>query len=442
MQNISFKSFIIVSLTLFSMFFGAGNFIFPPSLGFQSGANTSIAILAFCLTAVLFPILGIAAVAKSNGLQNLASRVSYKFALVFIIAMLLIIGPLFAMPRAANMPYEIAIKPFLGEFGTTSWIPLFIYSVIYFIINWALSRNSTKMVDTLGRILTPALLILIVALVAAAIINPMHSGELTAATGAWAVHPISTGIVEGYQTMDALAALNFGLVVLITFRNLGVTEEKSIVKYTILSGFVAGFILMAIYIALSYVGASLGASNLAAGIDPKNGAMQLSVATNALFGKFGIVILGVSVFLACLTTTIGLTCAISEYFVGITKIPYKAWIIIVSVFASIVANLGLTAIINYAVPFLFIIYPIALCLIVLSLLDDIVNGDKFTYVLTVSVVFVLSLVRTFHTQFDIQIPFITKLFQENLPFYDGGFEWVIPAVICAVIGSIIASTRR
>ncbi|QKF64115.1 branched-chain amino acid transport system II carrier protein [Campylobacter corcagiensis] len=439
MQNISFKSFIIVSLTLFSMFFGAGNFIFPPSLGFQAGVNTSVAIIAFCLTAVLFPILGIAAVAKSNGLQNLASRVSYKFALVFIIAMLLIIGPLFAMPRAANMPYELAIKPFLGEF--TSFLPLFIYSVVYFIINWALSINSTKMVDMLGKFLTPLLLLLIVVLVLAAIINPMHTGEFAAASGEWANHAVSKGVVEGYQTMDALAALNFGLVVLITFRKLGVNDEKSIVKYTILSGFVAGFILMTIYIALSYVGASIGASGLISEVNP-NGATILSAATNALFGRFGIVILGVSVFLACLTTTVGLTCAISEYFVSITKIPYKTWIIIVSVFASIVANLGLSAIISYAVPFLFIIYPIALCLIVLSLLDDIVNGDRFTYVLTVGVVFVISLVRTFDTQFDINFPIVTELFKTYLPFYDGGFEWVIPAVVCAVIGSIRASTKR
>lgn len=442
MQNISFKSFIIVSLTLFSMFFGAGNFIFPPSLGFQAGVNTSVAILAFCLTAVLFPILGIAAVAKSNGLQNLAGRVSYRFALVFIIAMLLIIGPLFAMPRAANMPYEIAIVPFLGEFGKTSFLPLFIYSVVYFIINWALSRNSTKMVDTLGRFLTPVLLILIVVLVFAAIVNPVHSGEFVAATGDWANHAISKGVVEGYQTMDALAALNFGLVVLITFRSLGVNDEKSIVKYTILSGFVAGFILMIIYVSLSYVGASIGASGLILEEANPNGATILSVATDALFGKFGIVILGVSVFLACLTTTVGLTCAISEYFVSITKIPYKVWIIIVSVFASVVANLGLSAIISYAVPFLFIIYPIALCLIVLSLLDDIVNGDRFTYVLTVSVVFVISLVRTFDTQFNIDFPIITNIFEKYLPFYDGGFEWVIPAVICAVVGSIRASTKR
>lgn len=437
MEKIDLKSFTVVSLTLFSMFFGAGNFIFPPFLGNTAGTATPIAIIAFCLTAVVFPVLGIAACAKAHGMHNLASRVSYKFSIVFSISLLLIIGPGFAIPRAANMPYELAIVPFLSKEAASSFMSLFIYSVAYFIINWALARNPTKMVATLGKILTPILLLLIAFLVVSSIINPMHTGAFLEPRGDYATNPIAAGILEGYQTMDALASLSFGLVILLIFKRLGVESRKTVVNGTIKAGVVAGILLGAIYISLSY----LGASSAALIPNPKNGAEILAVATEYFYGKFGVIIFGVSIYLACLTTTVGLTSAISEYFITISKIEYKHWIIIWSVISSLVANIGLTAIINYAVPFLGIIYPLALTLIVLSLLNDFLRSDKFTYRLTCYVVLFISLIGTFDRSFEFQIPLFTDIIS-YLPLYKAGLEWVIPAIISLIIGSIILIKKR
>ncbi|NLY03231.1 MAG: branched-chain amino acid transport system II carrier protein, partial [Campylobacter sp.] len=422
MKKIDFKSFSVVSLTLFAMFFGAGNFIFPPFLGNTAGTSTPIAILAFCLTAVVFPVLGIAACAKASGMHNLASRVSRKFAMVFGIGLLLIIGPIFAIPRAANMPYELAIKPFLSTDLSGSLIPLFIYSVTYFIINWALSINPTKMISTLGKILTPILLVLILLLITSSIINPMHSGAILEPRGGYAINPIATGILEGYQTMDALASLSFGLVILLTFKRIGISDNKVIINATIKAGVLAGILLAIIYISLSYIGVS--SAHLIP--NPQNGAEILTVATNYFYGKWGVIIFGISIFLACITTTVGLTCAISEYFVNMSKISYKTWIVIWSLLSSLIANIGLTAIINYAVPFLGIIYPLALTLIVLSLMNDFLRSDKFTYRLTCYTVLTVSLIGTLDRNFDITLPILTKVFSK-LPLYVQSLEWILPA---------------
>ncbi|NLK66007.1 MAG: branched-chain amino acid transport system II carrier protein [Campylobacteraceae bacterium] len=436
MKEISLKQLIVVSLTLFSMFFGAGNFIFPVFLGYLAGSSTPLAITAFCLTAVLFPILGIAAVAKSNGLHNLASRISPKFALIFTISLLLIIGPIFAIPRAANMPFELAIKPFLSE--NLGSLALFIYSIIFFIINWALSQNPTKMVATLGQILTPILLVLILVLFGAAIFMPLHDAPFLEASGVYETHLISTSILEGYQTMDALASLSFGLVIILTFKRLGIKNQDAIVKGTIKAGLFAGVLLFCIYAMLSYVGASSAVSLVQ---NPNNGAEILTLATHFWFGNYGIIIFGIAMFLACLTTTIGLTCAISEYFASITKIEYKQWIIIWSVISSLIANVGLTAIISYAVPFLGIIYPLALSLIVLALLDARLNEDKFTYSLVIYVVFAISLVSTLDKSFGLTIPVLAKLVS-FLPLYSADLEWVIPALLCLGFGIFSIDKRR
>lgn len=433
MQKIGFKSLLIISLTLFSMFFGAGNFIFPPFIGSLAGDNTFLAMFGFCLTAVIFPILGIAAIAKSDGLYNLASRISPAFAIIFSVCLLMIIGPLFAIPRAGTMPFEIAVVPFLSENLKNSYMPLFVYSIIYFVINWYLCQNPSKMIETLGKILTPVLIALIFVLFIAAILNPMDNGSFLPASGKFAEHPIMNGVLEGYQTMDALASLNFGLLVLVAYRSLGITDEKAIVSATIKAGVIAGLILMTMYIVLSYV----GASSAAMFPNPENGARILSNSANYLFGKYGIVILGTSIALACLTTTVGLICAISEYFDGVTKINYKTWVFIWCVLSSAMANLGLTAIIKYAIPFLNVIYPIALTLIILSLLNVIFKSNKTIYSWTIYTVFIISFVGVLDKSFHINYTGIFSF----LPFYEQNFEWVLPGII-AVFGSFLMVFRK
>ncbi|PSM52259.1 branched-chain amino acid transport system II carrier protein [Campylobacter blaseri] len=423
MQKVSSKSLILISLTLFSMFFGAGNFIFPPFIGSLAGENTLLAMAGFCLTAVVFPILGIAAIARSGGLYSLASRISPRFAIIFSVCLLMIIGPLFAIPRAGNMPFEIAIVPFLSEGLQNSYLPLFIYSIIYFVINWFLCQNPSSMIETLGKILTPMLIVLILTMFIAVLINPMHVGEFSQPIGNYAKFPIITGVLEGYQTMDALASLNFGLLVLAAYRSLGVTNEKAVVSATIKAGVIAGAILMTMYMILSYIGASsMGTFGV-----QETGASILSNSANFLFGKYGILIFGTAIGLACLTTTVGLISSISEYFESITKIKYKTWVSIWSALSALMANLGLVAIIKYAIPFLGVIYPLALTLIILSLLNGLFKSNKIIYSWTIYVVLIISLFGTFDKSFHITGAGIFSF----LPFYEQGLEWVVPAIIVA-----------
>ncbi len=496
MSHISKRAFIAIALMLFSMFFGAGNFIFPPFLGSQAGSSTHIAIFAFCLTAVLFPVLGIAAFAKANGLYNLASRVSHRFAIIHSVALLLIIGPLFAIPRAGNMPFELTIKPFLETDLQISWMPLFIYSIVYFIINYFLCQNLTRIIEALGKILTPLLLILITVLFIAAFINPMHEGAVLEPIAGYETAPIIKGVLEGYQTMDALASLSFGLVVLLAFRKIGVEDERSVVKYTIGAGVLAGIILAAIYLMLAYVGmhsfglfkfsgnldemikvfengtklyilegsnphllalynmpdvlnnAELLKSELAAVYQsgatifmaPQNGAEILVNVTNHLFGSFGNIVLGTTIGLACLTTTVGLISAASEYFASLTSIKYRSWVIIWCVISSIIANAGLTQIIQYGVPILGVIYPISLVFIVLSLVNGIIKSDKVIYNVTAYVTLIISVIHTLQYSFGLKIPLIADLFA-FLPFYSGGLGWVIPALIAMVVCYIFRKSK-
>ena len=159
----------------------------------------------FCLTAVLLPVLGVAALARAKGLRHLVNRVDPIFGVIFIVLLYLSIGPLFAIPRAANMPFDIAIRQYVGN-DIQIW--LFVYLVIYFGLNYYICLNPTKLVDILGRYLTPILLILIIALFVAALIHPM--GDFGSASGGYVKQAAASGFIDGYQTMDALASLAFG----------------------------------------------------------------------------------------------------------------------------------------------------------------------------------------------------------------------------------------
>ncbi|MCI6988090.1 MAG: branched-chain amino acid transport system II carrier protein [Campylobacter sp.] len=439
-MKISKTAFFTIGLTLFSMFFGAGNFIFPPYLASQAGSNTLIATLSFCITAVLFPVLGIAALAKANGLYNLSKRVDKIFAVLFPIALLLIIGPIFAIPRAANVPFEISIKPFLPGNLSENSLSLLVYSVIYFVINYLVCIKPSKIIHILGKILTPMLLLVIVALFIATLFNPMHSGNFASPDPAskWAISPITSGIIEGYQTMDTLAALAFGLIVLVSYRAMGIRNRKLIIKSTIGAGLIAGVILAIIYVMLAYVGVSSAGTFP----NPQNGAEILVNSTNFLFGKFGNIILAIGITLACLTTTIGLITSISEYFASMSdKINYKQWVLIWAVISSLMANFGLNKIIDYAVPVLYIIYPAALSLIALSLLNNYLRSNKLIYASTVYVAMGVSVVNMVDNLYKIKIPFLGDIC-EFFPLYSDGMAWVIPTILICLISSGIAYLKE
>lgn len=322
MEKLTFKNRILIGLTLFSMFFGAGNLIFPPYLGAQAGNHVWAALTGFALSAIGLPVLGVAAVALSDGLRNLAQKVHPVFASAFTILMYLSIGPFLAIPRTAGTSYEMAAAPFLNT-GADSRLFLAIYSIGFFAIATLLALKPDKLTDRLGKILGPLLLVLIGVVFIGC---QMHSGNGYGETiGNYQKHPVVEGFLYGYQTMDTIAALNFGIIISMNIRTKGVKKESSVIKETIFSGMITGLLLLAVYSALAQVGAVAGARF---GVG-ENGAGTLSQMMGYLYGSGGKIILGAIFFIACLNTCTGLLSCCSEYFYTLwPKISYRKWVLI------------------------------------------------------------------------------------------------------------------
>lgn len=428
-MKLSKKELVLISFMLFSLFFGAGNLIFPPFLGQSAGNMMPIAIAGFLLTAVILPVLGVVVVAKCDGLDKLAGKVNHKFALIFTIVVYLSIGPGLGIPRAASVPFEMAISPLLPD-GSNISIFMFLYSFVFFMIALWLALTPNKLVERIGKFLTPSLLTLIVLL----FVGYLFKGEYDVglASGDYSHNAFIKGFLEGYNTMDTIAALNFGLVISITLRSFQLEDKKDIIRYTIIGGIFAGCILSGIYLMLSYVG--MGVSGV---IEPvSNGALILRYVVNDIYGYAGSLLLAAIFTLACLTTCVGLINSISSYFSTLFKrISYKAWVFIIVGFSFLVCNQGLDAILSLSVPVLNAIYPISIVLIVLGLFDQYFKNNKMIYPVTIALTAIVSLVYVLGT-FNITLGFITNI-MHLLPLYSMGMGWVSVAFVSIILCSII-----
>ena len=429
MKNLSKKDLVLVSLMLFSLFFGAGNLIFPPFLGQAAGSATWIAMAGFFITAVGFPVLGVIAVAKSGGLYLLAKRVHPVFAAVFTVLIYLSIGPGLGIPRAGSLPFEMAVAPYLPE-GVSVKLSLFLFTLVFFAIAYWLSLSPAKLVDRMGKVLTPTLLLLILVIFIASIFRPL--GGYGEATGEYMTSPFVKGFLEGYLTMDTIAALNFGIVIALAIKSRGVTDDKLVVSNSIKAGVIAGSLLIAIYAVLGHLGATSGGKFGAT----ENGAQTLTNVITYIFGKPGAVLLAVIFTLACLTTCVGLITSCSQYFATLTsKVSYKGFVRILAVLSMGIANMGLTQILSISVPVLNAIYPIAIMLIVLGMMNKLFNGNTIAYRLTILFTGVVSIVDALG-QVGIRVGVVTRLF-EKLPLYPQGLGWVVPAMLGLILGLIL-----
>lgn len=419
-MKLSKKNLVMISFMLFSLFFGAGNLIFPPLLGQQSGSNTFLSVIGFLITAVILPILGVIVVGKFGGLTELARRVDKRFAILFTLLIYISIGPGLGIPRAGSVPFEMAISPYLNENSNlTIW--MIVYTTIFFLIVLWLCLNPGKLVKRIGTILTPSLLILIVVLFISFLFN--FDKSVDEPLELYQNSPFLQGFIDGYQTMDTIAALNFGLVISITLSNLGVKEEKGIVKYTIVAGIFAGVILTLVYIML----AMMGTSTSGVYSDDPNGAIILRKIMNDLFGGFGAFFLAAIFTLACLTTCVGLTNSISSYFSKIfTKISYKKWVIIITIVSFLICNLGLNMILSVSVPVLNAIYPVSIVLIILGLLDKYIKKLKYTYKLCIYSTLFISTLYAVDELFN--LGFVSDILA-YIPLYSQGFGWVIVCIV-------------
>jgi LIVCS family branched-chain amino acid:cation transporter len=425
-NNLSKKDLVFISLMLFSLFFGAGNLIFPPFLGQLAGNVTWISMLGFFVTAVGFPVLGVIAVAKSGGLHTLAERVNPLFASIFTVLIYLSIGPCLGIPRAGSLPFEMAISPYLPQ-SVSKPLALFIFTLVFFSIAYWISLTPAKLVDRMGKILTPTLLILISLIFIATIFKPL--GSYGIATEEYINSPFVKGFLEGYLTMDTIAALNFGIVIALAIKSKGIKEEKAIISASVKAGIIAGILLIVIYSILAHLGASSGGRFGAT----ENGAQTLTNIMSYIFGKPGAVLLAVIFTLACITTCVGLITSCSQYFSTLTsKLSYKNWVRILSISSMILANMGLTKILAISVPVLNAIYPIAIVLIVLAMIDKLFRGSTAVYGLTILFTGIVSIFDALG-QVGMEFGFIINLFNK-LPLYSEGLGWVVPALIGIILG--------
>ena len=433
MKNIMgfIKENLAVGLLLFALFLGAGNIIFPPLLGQQAGENMIPAMIGFLITGVGLPLLAIVAVAKAGGdLQLLANRVGPVFGLLFTSVVYLAIGPFFAVPRTGSVSYEIGIAPFLPEGLTNHWAPLLITSILFYTLILYLALNPTKLVDRVGKILTPVLLFVILMLAAKSFISPMGSaGE---AVGSYINNPLSEGFIQGYLTMDVLGALVFGIVILNALRGMGMHDTKKQVRTTIFAGIVAAIGLAFVYVSLGQIGNT--SVHVIGAFD--NGGNIIAKSAEVLYGKFGSVILSTTILLACISTAVGLLTANAQFFNRLfPKISYQTFIVIFTLFSVVITNFGLATIINSSLPVLLIIYPLSMVLMVLSLADNLYKGGRIVYILALIPTFFVSLYDGLK-QMGIRIPFYENIL-DILPFYNQSLGWLVPAIVGAAIGFII-----
>ncbi|WP_102283513.1 branched-chain amino acid transport system II carrier protein [Ottowia massiliensis] len=420
-----------VGLMLFALFFGAGNLIFPAFLGQQAGSNWLSAMSGFLLTGAGLPLLGVIAIGYSGSrdVQDLASRVTPWYGVAFAAVLYLAIGPLFATPRTATVTFEIGVTPFIGPEHKT--VALAIFSAFFFGVTYWLSISPGKLVDRIGKVLTPALLATIAVLVGYAAFNPM--GELQAAQGGFADRPFVTGVLEGYQTMDALASLVFAIIVIDAARALGVRNRAQLLATTTVAGAVAAACLAVVYLLIGYMGAT---SVAGLGLQ-ENGAAVLSKTAQHYFGMGGNVLLSAIVFLACLSTAVGLIISCSEYFNRLLPaISYKTFVVIFTLVSMAFANKGLSGIISISVPVLMLLYPLTVVIILLAFLNNWFGGSRVVYVCTIFATLVVGVLDAWKAAFSFA-PETAALINSIFPLYDIGMGWLLPATAGFVLGLVL-----
>lgn len=439
-KKLPFSSYLVIGVMLFALFFGAGNLIFPAQLGQYAGTSLWPAIIGFLITGVGLPFLGILAIgfSGSSNLQDLASRIHPVYAVIFTALLYLTIGPFFAAPRTGAVAFDIGIAPFISE-GNMQ-VASIIFSLIFFSITLWLSLNPAKIVDRVGKILSPGIIILLLILLAMVVVKPM--GVIESPQEAYTSGAFMKGFTEGYNTMDALASLVFGIIVINAIRSLGVTSKRGILAATAKTGAVATAFLAIIYVGIAYLGAT---STGVLGILDTGGPV-LSGASTHYLGTFGLVMLAVVILLACLTTSIGLMTACGEYFHTLMpKISYKWFVTIFTSFCFVVANFGLSNIITYSIPILMFLYPLAVSLMLLTFASPLFHHSRLVYVAATIVTFMISAIDGLKTLCNsLEIDYfwwmapIVSFYEKTLPFYSQGLGWLLPVLVIIFVTGIIA----
>ena len=418
-QSLKLMDITAVGFMLFAFFLGAGNIIFPPLAGQLAGENVLSAMAGFLATAVGLPLVAIIAVAMAGGNWNTLTRdLPLRASTLMAVLMFIIIGPAFAAPRTGLVAYEMAINPFLADAQGTSLVA---FSVAFFAVAAFFSWYQGKLIDLIGKVLTPALFVGLVIVAVGVFMNPQ--GDLMAAKGMYQTQPFTKGFLEGYNTMDTFASLMFGMLMVDTLKSKGITEKGPTTRYLIYAALIAASGLAFVYISLFYLGAT--SSTVALGAD--NGGVVLSLYVQALFGQSGQFVLSAIVLLACLTTAIGLISACSDYFSSLTKISYKSWVIVNAVACGVIANVGLSQLISLSVPVLFALYPVAIALVALTFVRSKLNNPTLAYRVVLAVSLLFALIDAG------KVAGISMDAFAFLPLFDVGMAWLLPTLAAMLV---------
>ncbi len=442
-KRLKVSEYITITSMLFGLFFGAGNLIFPAQMGQMAGENVWQAAAGFLITGVGLPLLGVAAlgISRCGGLAELSGRIGRRYGLFFTCALYLTIGPFFAIPRCATVSFTVGIEPIVGS----STLALPVFSALFFAAVLFFSLRPSGILTWVGKVLNPIFLLSLGILVLRALLSPMGSISEVVPADSYAQGAFFTGFVEGYNTMDALASLAFGIVVVTVIRELGVTEPEDVAANTVRAGIFSCLLMGLIYVAVSVVGAQ------SRGVYPvsENGGQALAVIAEHYFGKAGAAILAVTVTFACLKTAVGLITSCGETFEKLfPRGPrYSVWAIVFSAVSMLIANLGLNAIIAYSLPVLMFLYPLAITLILLSLFSRFFGGDRAVYVSVSAFTAVAALPDFFKAlpapaRAALHLDGIVGAAEQYLPLFGLGLGWILPAAMGLAVGLVLRFGKR
>lgn len=444
-RSLNGKETVFVASMLFGMFFGAGNLIFPVSMGQLSGNNMWQAAAGFLITGVGLPLLGVAAlgISREDGLMGLSSRVGRRYGKFFTCILYLTIGPFFAIPRCATVAYTVGVERIIPDSMQTAVLAVF--SLLFFAAVLFFSLRPGEILTWIGKVLNPLFLLFLGLLVIRALLSPMGSISGAAPEGAYAAGAFYQGFLEGYNTMDALAGLAFGIIVVNVIRDLGVENPGDVAKNTVRSGILSSVLMAVIYVLVTVVGAQ------SRGVFPpsSNGGEALALIAGHYFGPAGAVILAAAVTLACLKTAVGLITSCGETFQKIfPKGPsYRKWAVLFSTLSFLIANLGLDAIVSWSKPVLLFLYPLAITLILLTLFGRLFGNDGRVYrwvtgftAAAAAVDFINALPGQVLSA--LRLEKTAEAVRDFLPFAENGFGWICPALLGLVIGILYCAYKK
>lgn len=413
---------IVVGFALFAMFFGAGNVVFPPYIGMHAGEQWANGFLFYFIADIGLALVAMFAILHAGGADNITGRIGHVASKVLMCAVILCIGPMVAIPRTAATTLEMSVTPFFSGMSPV------VFSIIFFAVILLLSIKQSAVIDIVGKILTPALLIGLLILIVKGFVSPI--GDIVD-TGVSASEVTVNGIKSGYQTMDVLAAMAFGIIILSSADEKGYTDSKSAAKMIGIAAALSGVLLMIVYFGLTYLGATastvfptdISRANLVIGI------------VELLLGKAGLIIFAIVIALACITTAVALVSSAASFFAKLAndKISYSVFVVVICVSSAVISNLGLDMIIAIATPVLDIVYPPMLVLILLSWFGD--KLHKSVYVSSVAGSLIASVLATAEL-YGMNIPVI-----DSLPLASLGLGWLTPAALFGLVAYLVSKVK-